>query len=280
MIKYFAALLFLAPLYNCQPEKTSAAKVDVIETKPKTEISQSQSIVINKIDQAKIGKQLKDQKQISKLKNVFKVALQRQMERPQMWDLFVADNDTLMQFFPYQNFNIGDSSFHSFVIKVPYEDASYESILLTNNVDNDFNSLLVYENLEAEVNYQRFSQVSGDLITVDMRSEKTLKEKFQVNKGMFLDYLDAEKVDQQWGQKEKTNSGTISEYLAKGQTLNHLKDKYWIEKRYLIEYGKSVITDGNYINGLKDGEWNYSPDGPVDKTVIYKNGKVVSEKSR
>ncbi len=39
-----------------------------------------------------------------------------------------------------------------------------------------------------------------------------------------------------------------------------------------MNYGKIIIEDGNYKDGLKDGEWNYSPDGPVDKVDVFKNG--------
>lgn len=112
-----------------------------------------------------------------------------------------------------------------------------------------------------------------------MKSEKTLKVTYQMKNGVFLDYLEAYKVDKQCGKKEETNTGAVSEYFDRGKSLNHVKDQYWIEKRYVFDYGKSVITDGNYINGLKDGEWNYSPDGPVDKVVIYKKGKVIGESS-
>lgn len=280
MIKYFAILLFLTPLYNCQPEKSATEKV-AVSTAPNAEIKESENIVINKIEPDKIGKRITDVNQIAKLKTAFKTALSRQIERPQMWDLFVSENDSLMQFFPYQNFEIGKDSFSSFIIKVPYEDASYESILLINDkTQQEYNSFIVYENLQSEENYHRFTKINGDLLNIEMKSGKTTNQVCQVKNGLFLDYLDAPKVDKEWGGKEKTKTGSISEYFVKGQTANHLKDKYWIEKRFVIEYGKSVITDGNYINGLKDGEWNYSPDGPVDKIITYKNGKVISEKLR
>ena len=35
------------------------------------------------------------------------------------------------------------------------------------------------------------------------------------------------------------------------------------------------VTMSKYINGLKDGEWYYSPDGPVDKIELYSNGKLI-----
>ncbi|MCC2590847.1 hypothetical protein [Chryseobacterium sp. MFBS3-17] len=58
------------------------------------------------------------------------------------------------------------------------------------------------------------------------------------------------------------------------KTKHHLKDGYWIEKKYSMEYGKIIIEDGNYQDGVKDGEWNYFPDGPVDKIEVYKNGVI------
>jgi len=82
---------------------------------------------------------------------------------------------------------------------------------------------------------------------------------------------------EKWGEKEIFGLKEIFKYLLKGKTNNHLKNGYWVEKRYSFEYDKSVIQDGNYANGLRTGNWNYSPEGPVDVIKKFDDGRFVSQ---
>ncbi|MGG7552844.1 hypothetical protein ACQ7CX_19715 [Chryseobacterium arthrosphaerae] len=233
--------------------------------------------LINTIDQTAIGKKIEDQNTIQHLKRILSQSFNREIERPYMWDIFTSSNDTLLQFHQYKDFTIDNTVFKSYYINVNYEDAKYQGILLVNETTNNiYNSMIVYEQLISEEKYQRTSEVKGDKIYLQFMQGKSSKNlAFLIKNGLFLDYLDTTFIDKQWGNKEMIHSNTVYEYQLKGKTNNHLKNGYWIEKRYSTDYRKSVIEDGNYINGIKDGEWNYSPEGPVDKIEVYKDGKVM-----
>ena len=62
----------------------------------------------------------------------------------------------------------------------------------------------------------------------------------------------------------------------KGNVKNHMKEGEWEEKKYIYKFDKPVWINGNYINGLKDGEWYYSPNGPAEMVEFYKEGKLIS----
>lgn len=232
---------------------------------------------INTIDQTAIGKKIKDENTLQHLKKILSQSFNREIERPYMWDIFTSSNNTLLQFHLYKDFTINSTVFKSYYIQVSYEDAKYQGILLVNETtDNIYNSMIVYEQLISEEKYQRTSEVKGDKISLQFIQGKSSKNlAFLIKNGLFLDYFETATIDKKWGNKEIKHSNTTYEYQLKGKTNNHLKNGYWIEKRYSIDYGKTVIEDGNYINGIKEGEWNYSPDGPVDKIEGYKNGKVI-----
>lgn len=122
------------------------------------------------------------------------------------------------------------------------------------------------------------TQIKADKLNIIFKSPNPVKNlSFQIKAGMFLDFFDIETVTQKWGNKKIINSKEIFEYQLKGKTNNHLKNGYWIEKRYSFEYGKSIIQDGYYINGLRDGNWNYSPEGPVDVIKKFDKGRVISK---
>lgn len=232
---------------------------------------------INNIDKTAVEGQIEDQNDINRLKNLLSKAFDREVERPYMWDIFTSSNDTLLQFHRYKNFMINNTLFKSYYITIYYEDAKYQCILLVNEaLDNIYNSMIVYEDLISEEKYQRISRILGNKVILEFTREKISKNlEFQVNNGLFLDYFDTQNIDRQWGNKEVIHSNAVYEYQLKGKTNGHLKNGYWIEKRYSTDYGKTVIEDGNYMNGIKNGEWNYSPDGPVDKIDIFKDGKLV-----
>lgn len=272
-MKLIFCLLFLFQFKNCKSETPAASpsKVQTYEAvamvKPNTD-----SFVINSVDQNAVGKKIEDQVKIKNLKNILKNSLQREVERPYMWDIFVSSNDSLLQFYQYKDFMINNNLFKSYYAKINYEDGNYQCILLVNENSNDpYNSMIVFEDLKSEENYQRYSEVKGDKIQMVLK-RPDLKQnlRFQVKNGVFLDYFESPAVDKKWG-KEKNGY----EYQLKGKINDHLKNGYWIEKKYSIDYNKNIIEDGNYINGIKDGEWNYSSEGPVDKIEVYKLGKVI-----
>lgn len=128
--------------------------------------------------------------------------------------------------------------------------------------------MVVYENLQSEENYSRFTELNrNDILNLkfSIGNIESQKQLFKVKNGLFLDYFESKIINKQW----KNN-----EYQLKGETKHGLKNGYWIEKKYSIMYNKIIIEDGNYKDGLKDGEWNYSPEGPVDKIEVFENGKL------
>ncbi|SEO85055.1 hypothetical protein SAMN05444671_1234 [Flavobacterium sp. CF108] len=138
--------------------------------------------------------------------------------------------------------------------------------------------MIVYECVESEENYLRNTHVKGDEIEIIFKSpNQSEKLKFQVKDGMFLDYFDLQIVNKKWGDKEIINSKEFFEYQLKGKTINHLKNGYWIEKRYSFEYNKSIDQEGNYINGLRNGDWYFSPEGPVDVIKKFDKGIFISK---
>ncbi|MEI7487177.1 MAG: hypothetical protein WCJ72_07155 [Chryseobacterium sp.] len=147
---------------------------------------------------------------------------------------------------------------------------------MVNDTSNaEYNSMVVYEELNSEEKYQRHTYVKGDKVQVVFKCPDPVQNLvFQVKDGLFLDYFDSPTVDEKWGKKEKLNS---FEYELKGKTDNHLKNGYWIEKKYSMEYGKNIIEDGNYINGVRNGEWNFSPEGPVDMIKKFDKGRYLSK---
>jgi hypothetical protein len=259
---------------DCKSETPASAKISAVspvELKAAAE-KLPDSFVINSVDLKAVGEKINDNKKIKQLKGLLKNGFQREVERPYMWDIFVASNDSLLQFYPYKDFTINNIPFKSYFTKINYEDGNYQCILLVNeNSSPPYNSMVVFEDLKSEENYQRHCEVKGDKVQVFLKGQNEAKDlQFKVKDGAFLDYFDTQAIDKKWG-KEKNNF----EYQLKGKTNNNLKNGYWIEKKYSIDYNKNIIEDGNYVNGLKDGEWNYSPEGPVDKIEVYKMGKVV-----
>lgn len=244
--------------------------------------STQKNYLINSIDKSAIGKTIEELYKIKQLKAILKNTFEREVVRPYMWDIFVARNDTLLQFYNYKNFIINDMKFKSYYIKIDYEDGDYESILLVNeSLDTEYNSMIVYEKLVSEVNHSRITQITGDRIKIIFKTPGQSENlDFQVKDGMFLDYFDSAIIDKKWGDKKILMGNVFFEYELKGNTNNHLKNGDWIEVKYSFEYGKSVIQDGSYVNGLRDGDWNYSPEGPVDVIKKFDNGRFVPKSYR
>ncbi|MDQ0595310.1 hypothetical protein QFZ37_003679 [Chryseobacterium ginsenosidimutans] len=269
-MKLIFCLLFLFQAKNCKPEAIPASKA--ASRQQVSQVNKLQdSYTINSVDQKAVGEKIENQEKIKLLKNILKNSFQREVERPYMWDIFVSSNDSLLQFYKYKDFMINNISFKSYYAKINYEDGNYQCILLVNeSSDAPYNSMIVFEDLKSEENYQRHSEVKGDKLQIYLKGPNSQNLQFQVKNGAFLDYFTTPAIDKKWG-KGKNDS----EYQLKGKTNNNLKTGYWIEKKYSIDYNKNVIEDGNYVDGLKDGNWNYSPEGPVDKVEVYKMGKIV-----
>lgn len=274
-MKYIFCLLFLFQIKNCKSETPSPSKISSNEVVKVNKVLPD-SYLINSVDKNSVGEKVEDQEKIKQLKNTLKSSFDRGAERPYMWDVFVSSNDDLLQFYQYKDFVINNNKFTSYYIKINYEDANYQGILLVNDTSNaEYNSMLVYEELNSEENYQRHTDVKGDKVQVVFKCTDPVQNLvFQVKDGLFLDYFDSPTVDEKWGKKEKSNS---FEYELKGKTDNHLKNGYWIEKKYSMEYGKNIIEDGNYINGVRNGEWNFSPEGPVDMIKKFDKGRYLSK---
>ncbi|MDR2238212.1 MAG: hypothetical protein LBE92_18970 [Chryseobacterium sp.] len=271
-------LLIIILIINCckgeQKEKFSDISLD-------NNISQNKPNNPNfiSIDEALVGKEILNTTK-EKLVIIYKKALERDFERPYMWDAFLAENENLIKFYSYKDYIINNQSFNSFCIKIKYEDAKYEAILLVSkNLDaaiNDQSSIVVYENLYSEELYKRFSNVDKtNILNIVLEKSKKESKRYQylIDKNMFLDYFikNNEKVNKNW---DKNESNTY-EYQEKGEVRNHLKNGHWEEKRYSFEYNTSIWMDGDYNNGLRNKEWNISPNGPVEKIREYHNGSVV-----
>ncbi len=278
-MRYILCLLLLLQFKNCKSEPLPLEKTSKgNDTSIKQQTIIQDNYTINSIDENTIGQKIDDKSKVEFLKRKLSQSFDRDIEKPYMWDIFTSSNDTLLQFYSYKNFTINGFLFESYYININYEDARYEAILLINeSEDNIYNNMIVYENLASEENYQRITKVEGDKLEIQCKKDQSTKKlNFIVKNGLFLNYFQEQNVDKKWGNKEKRHSDIVYEYELKGQTVNHLKNGYWIEKKYSIEYGKIIIEDGNYINGIKNGEWNYSPDGPVDKIEVFKNGSITS----
>lgn len=196
-----------------------------------------------------------------------------------MWDIVLPNNDTLLQFYDYKFFVINGFKFKSYYIKIHYEDGMYESILLVNeSFDAEYNSMIVYEDLRSEENHLRTTEIEADKLYIVFKSPNPNKNiSFQVRKGMFLDYFDNQVVDEKWGDKEIFGLKEIFKYQLKGKVNNHLKNGSWSEKRYSYEYDKSVFQNGYYVNGLRNGDWYFSPEGPVDMIKKFDKGIFISK---
>lgn len=278
-MNYILYILFLIQFKNCKSEiQTSVNIIEKTDISSKKEVEKVDVYIVNSIDKIYIGNKITEKDKVEFLKKMLSKSFEREIEKPYMWDIFTSSNDALLQFYHYKGFNINKFLYKSYFIKIDYEDARYEAILLINDSeDNIYNNMIVYENLSSEENYQRTTKIEEDKLEIQFKKVQLSKKmSFIVKNGLFLDYFQEQNVEKKWGDKEKRHSDTVYEYELKGQTINHLKNGYWIEKKYSTEYGKTIIEDGNYINGVKNGEWNYSPNGPVDKIEVFKNGFIIN----
>jgi len=232
-------------------------------------LSGPDSTLVKSIDKSAIQKRITAQDSIRQLKKRLRWALERDVERPIMWDLFVSSNDTLLKFHKYKDLVIGGTNFKGFYLKADYDDGDYQAVLLVNELsDGEYNSMLCYEALHSEETYHRYTEINQSLITAHLKMPAANRIlKYEVKDGLFLDYLSTPSVDEKWG-----------DYRLKGLCKNHLKNGYWIEKRYDITRNRNMIEDGYYFNGKRNGEWNYSENGPVQIIKTYRDGQCISIK--
>ena len=277
-MRYFFYLLFLIQFQNCKPATVKTSIISLKKEITSDRISQD-NYLINSIDKTAIGGKINQENKVKQLKDLLKNSFEREVIRPYMWDIFVSSNDTLLQFYNYKSFIINNVEFKSYCIKIDYEDGDYESILLVNeSLNTEYNSMIVYEELKSEVIYTRKTEIKRDKVKIIFKSPNLSENLyFQLKNGMFLDYFDLPIVNKKWGAKKILNGNEFFEYQLKGKTNNHLKNGYWIEVKYSLDYKKNIIQDGYYLDGLRDGKWNFSPEGPVDMIKKFEKGKFIKQ---
>ncbi|MDN3694164.1 hypothetical protein QWZ06_18730 [Chryseobacterium tructae] len=275
MKNFLILVLFIS--ISCSRDK----KKDLSKTLSEVGVSQVQSKIPDflSIDESYVGKEIIHSAR-EKLIQTYKKSLERDFERPYMWDALLPDNENLIKIYTYKKYIINNQNFNSYCVKIKYEDASYEAILLTtdnldtNNSDNS--SIIVYENLISEELYKRYSKIdNANILNIVLQKNKKEYNHFQylISENRFLDYFTNEEkqLNKNWGEHEDNTY----EYQIKGNIKNHLKNGHWEEKRYSFEYNKSIWMDGEYNNGIRNKEWNISPEGPVEKIDVYNNGIIV-----
>ena len=153
--------------------------------------------------------------------------------------------------------------------------------------EKDSKALMIYENLDSEEKYQRITNEGGNHeLVIELKKDEKLykKQSYIIKNNMILDYFDKDgSINKSWGNMEEVDSngmtGETKEYLMKGKVINNTKNDVWEERRYSFEYDKNIWMNGKYIDGVREGEWNLSPNGPVDKVVVYKNGEIIKSYS-
>lgn len=242
-------------------------------------------LVFNKIDRHLIGDEVQGANR-EQLLYSYKNAVGLYFDRPYMWDLLITENSSQLRFYTYKKPDIDAKYYTSFYISINYEDAEYEGIiLLTDDADTGFENkaLLVYENLTSEESYKRITRQDFDNVfkTEFFINNKLIKTQFFIlRNNFFVEYFKNDRMaDDKWGRVEEISapnlSGKTTEYAMKGSIKDNVKNGHWEERRYSVEYDKNVWMDGNYVDGVRNGEWNMSPDGAVDEIVLYEKGKVL-----
>ncbi|KUJ60771.1 hypothetical protein AR687_15275 [Flavobacteriaceae bacterium CRH] len=261
-------------------KNSNIESISIVKSQTNTVIKDT---TINDINSKFIGKKILGEEN-KRLIEKYKLAITREVERPQMVESFLSNIDSLFEISQYKTISIDSIKVKSYIVQIHFEDAYYSSILIILDKENyPYNCLVVYENLESEENYKCYSKINENIITINRISNlQKGTEKYILKQNNFLNYYDNSKIEiPEWGSKELlyTKDGLDSfyqyQYILEGKIKNHLKNGEWSEKRFIPEYIRSVWINGKYINGLRDGEWNYSPDGPVDKIEVYDMGKLI-----
>ncbi|MBS7231158.1 hypothetical protein KHA90_08980 [Flavobacterium psychroterrae] len=285
--------LFISFCKKDEKKTTSLIKKDLVQ------ISITDTL-INGIDSSKIV-DLKKNKE--KIIEIFFRSLDKDCIKPLINFNRVKNFKEKIEVKKYVNFYINNDEYQSYLISFFYEnDELYRSILLTNSILDD--GLLIYEKVLDEGEYLRTSKINKNFITnsifkiehfnydkkgniskelVKNDSLLVIKNNYLIQENYFLEYFNETNLsfNKEWGDKEiiYTKDGIDSSYVylyeMKGKIKDHLKVGNWEERRYISEYDKSVWLSGKYVKGFKNGEWSYSPDGPVDKIEVYSMGKMI-----
>lgn len=171
-------ILFLIQFKNCKSEiQTSVNIIEKTDISSKKEVEKVDVYIINSIDKIYIGNKITEKDKVEFLKKMLSKSFEREIEKPYMWDIFTSSNDALLQFYHYKDFNINKFLYKSYFIKIDYEDARYEAILLINDSeDNIYNNMIVYENLSSEENYQRTTKIEEDKLEIQFKKVQLSKK--------------------------------------------------------------------------------------------------------
>lgn len=294
--KLLIASFLLLSVVSCK--KNNKQITDALEkTQIKVRISDT---LIGGIDSSKI-ENLNTNKE--KIIDLFFKSFQKEYNKPLINFNRVKNSKEKIEVKKYSTFDISGTEYNSFLISFTYEnDELYKSILLTNSLLDD--GLIIYEKVLDEGEYLRTTRISKNIITnsvfqiehfkydkegnISGELEKkdsllVMKNNYLIQENYFSEYFKEADLNlsRKWGAKEiiytkdVLDSSYVYLYEQKGKIQNHLKVGNWEERKYIMEYDKSVWLDGNYVRGLKNGKWHYSPDGPVDKVEIYEMGKLI-----
>lgn len=271
-----SSLLFF--MCFCKKERTST---QIRIKKPEKIIVNDTTI--NNINPKFIGRKILG-KEKKLLINKYYLAINREIERPEMADSFMSNIDSLFEISEYKTVLINNINTKTYIVKIHFEDAKYESILLVLDKENyPYNCLVIYEMLKSEEDYKCYSNINNNIITVNrIGYSRKSTEKYIVKQNNFLNYFDNSQIDiPEWGPKEfvYTKDGLDSTYqylyIMEGKIKNHLKNGVWDEKRYLLEYDRSVWIHGEYVEGVRNGEWIYREGDPLSKNEFYEMGKLI-----
>ncbi len=282
-------LIILAHFYtlaSCQ-DKNKTKDVRIIEIK-------SKEIQISKIDSSEIGQEIIVNK--DDLVNLFCKSYEKDYSVVDFdWNLFKESTDVAkISIKKYVDLKIDNNIYSSYLFSFKSEnDNIYTSLLLANNALTD--GIIIYEYFQNEAKIIRKSSFQNNKLSVEssfiynpnsefLEKEEQIKiaydtillvnNSYLIQYNHFVDFFKQEngEIDRTWKDRDNFYS-----YRLKGKIKNHLKEGYWKENVYILEYGtKPTSTFGKYIKGLKEGEWAYSTDDfkTIDRVDLYKQGKL------
>ncbi|WP_314243758.1 hypothetical protein [Empedobacter tilapiae] len=247
----------------------------------KTTKSFIENFTIDSIECKYIGDKIINKRE--ELIQELKLALEKEHDRPEIWDFMTVDNKNswnLLQFFDYKNLIINNITYKTYYFDINYEDGFYEGLLIINEKSDkiEYRNMVIFQNLTSEVNYYKKPIIKDYFIEFQYKTFSDIdtittnrKEYFIVKDGLFLDYF-------------KSKDG-ITEYenytkKSKGNIQNHLKNGYWEESIYSFKNEGYNLEKGNYKLGLRDGDWIISNENLQVSIKTYKNGKLITEKNK
>ncbi len=288
----FPCFLLAISCFNNNIDKINETKNEIKES------SNIRSFEFVSIDSAYIRKYVLSSS-IEDLRKLLLLASEKHYEKPLFIDLYRAKSLEIKEYY------------HP--ISTIYEE--YKIYYFTNNADEKIELLLavfsnngkimdqyiLYEKYDWEEQYELTSSMKNSFITSNYKMEVTNYEdnenspQTESKNGSYNQYFidpqtnllkevfeKSTHIKKEWGSQKTyqsistTDNAKSYEYFIEGDISNNFKEGHWIEKRYVSEYNKSVITEGNYSQGVKVGEWSYSPNGPADKIEVYEHGILKS----